>query len=460
LDEHPFISEEIAAEPAKVKRMVFRSAVFRTLFRNLGWAGLALAALCWGLGAVEILAFLHAVPEPALAGAGICWALYALLRVWEEARPRARVLCSAQGPGGELVQKATLHAFREQQGYRAGQEEETHFLLGEQRFGDCRFAEAARHYQQSLDLRPALPVCLNLSAALLNAAQFAQAGDTLHLGLQQARRQERGDYEAAFQGNLGLLGLHQGRLEAGRQAAEEALELFSKLKDARGEADALLILGSLHARRGEWEEAARLYRAVLKTYEDIDHPLGRANVLADLGNARLHQEEYEEALKHYRAALTLHEVQGNILGRANALTNIGVAHFRGGRLEEARRTYEAALELHRQVGALAGEAGAQTNIGTVLFRQGKLDDALSYFQEALKIHQDTGDTLGRATTLTNLGSLYARQRRFQEALEALEQARILYLEAGARGRGQEAVEKLIARLRHRLARPAAKRRKS
>lgn len=42
--------------------MGFRSGVFRTLFRNLGWAGLALAALCWGLGAVEVLSFLHAVP--------------------------------------------------------------------------------------------------------------------------------------------------------------------------------------------------------------------------------------------------------------------------------------------------------------------------------------------------------------------------------------------------------------
>ncbi|MBI2502315.1 MAG: tetratricopeptide repeat protein [Candidatus Latescibacteria bacterium] len=436
--------------------MVPRSAVFRTLFRNLGWAGLALAALCWGLGTVEILQFLKAVPEPALAGSGICWALYALLRVWEETRPMARVLCSAQGPGGELVQKATLHAFREQQSYRAGQEEETHFLRGEQRFGDCRFADAARHYQQSLELRPALPVCLNLSAALINAAQFDQAGEMLLLGLQQARHQERRDYEAAFQGNLGILGLHQGRLEAGRQAAEEALDLFTKIKDRRGEADALLVLGSIHARRGEWEEAARLYRAVLKTYEDIDHPLGRANVLADLGNARLHQEEYDEALMHYRAALTLHEGQGNPLGKANALTNIGVAHFRRGQLDEARRTYEAALELHRQIGALAGEAGAQTNIGTVFFRQGKLEEALRCFQAALKIHQETGDALGRATTLTNLGSLFARQHRFQEALEPLEQARILYLEAGARGRGLEAVEKLIARLRRRLARSSAK----
>ncbi|MCC7263358.1 MAG: tetratricopeptide repeat protein [Candidatus Latescibacteria bacterium] len=436
--------------------MVFRSAVFRTLFRNLGWAGLALAALCWGLSTVEILHFLYAVPAPALTGSGVCWAFYTLLRVWEEARPMARVLCSAQGPGGELVQKATLHAFREQKGYRAGQEEEILFLRGEQSFGDYRFADAARHYQQSLDLRSSLPVCLNLSAALLNAAQFDQAGELLQLGLQQARRQERRDYEAAFHANLGVLGLHQGKLDVGRLAAEEALELFSLLKDPRGESDALLILGSVHARRGEWEEAGRLYRAVLKTYERIDQPLGRANILVDLGNSHLHQEEYPEALKYYRTALTLHERQGNTLGRANALTNIGVAHFRSGKLEEARRTYEAALELYHQIGALAGEAGSQANLGTVLFRQGKLEDARSYFQAALKIHQETGDTLGRASTLTNIGSLCARQRRFQEGLESLEQARILYLESGARGRGLEAVEKLITRLRRRLAQPPAR----
>ncbi len=437
--------------------MVFRSAVFRTLFRNLAWAGLALALLCWGLGVVEILRFLHAIPELALTGAGICLALYALLRVWEEARPKARVLCSAQGPGGELLQKATLHAFREQQNYRAGQDEETFFLRGEQSFGDCRFADATKYYQQSLDIRSSLPVCLNLSAALINAAHFDQAGETLQLGLQQARRQQRRDYEAAFHANLGVLGLHRGKLEPGRQATEEALDLFTKLKDTRGEADALLVLGSIHARRGEWEEAARLYRAVLKTYEKIDHPLGRANVLADLGNARLHQEEYDEALLHYRAALTLHEGQGNTLGKANALTNIGVAHFRRGQLEEARHTYEAALDLHRQAGALAGEAGAQANIGTVFFREGKLEEALNCFQAALKIHQETGDALGRASALTNIGSLFARQRRFQEALDSLEQARILYREAGGRGRGLEAVEKLVARLRRRLASPPAKR---
>lgn len=447
------IPTEIAPESAKVKQMVFRSAVFRTLFRNLGWASLTLAALCWGLGTHEILGFLHVVVVPAAIGGGVCWSLYTLLKIWEEARPLARVLCSAQGPGGELVQKATQHAFREQKSYRPGQEEETFFLRGEQSFGDCRFAEAARHYQQGLDLRSSLPLCLNLSAALLNAAHLSQAGEVLQLGLQQARRQERRDYEAAFHANLAILGLHQGKLDAGRLAAEEALDLFTTLKDRRGEADALLILGSVHARRGEWQEATRLYRAVLRIYEDIDHPLGRANVLADLGNTHLQQEEYPEALKHYRASLTLHEVQGNTLGRANALTNIGVVHFRSGKLDEARRTYEAALELHHQIGALAGEAGSQTNIGTVLFRQGRLEEARSYFQAALKIHQETGDTLGRANTLTNLGSLLARQRHFQEALEPLEQARILYLEAGARGHGPEAVEKLINRLRRRLGRP-------
>ncbi|MBM3277423.1 MAG: hypothetical protein FJY95_05000 [Candidatus Handelsmanbacteria bacterium] len=74
----------------------------------------------------------------------------------------------------------------------------TPFLAGARDFGDGRYAEAAGHYQQSLDLHP----------ALLDAAQFSQAGELLQRGLQQAHRQKWGDYKAAFRANLGVLGLH------------------------------------------------------------------------------------------------------------------------------------------------------------------------------------------------------------------------------------------------------------
>ena len=62
------------------------------------------------------------------------------------------------------------------------------------------------------------------------------------------------------------------------------------------------------------------------------------------------------------------------------------------------------------------------------------------------MHKRIGNLMGRANVMTNIGSVLARQRQGDEALEALQQARILYQQIGAKTRGAEVVEKIIARL--------------
>lgn len=433
------------------------SSAFRRIFRNLALATSAALALCLYLSGRPGLEFLTVLVQPMVAAAALSWLAYSGVRIWSKGLWSKRSIVSAQGPGGEILQKATPANMRQEPGPEHIHAE-THFIEGEQLFAAGDYAAAAEAYQRSVAAQPTLSACLNLGAALLNGADFAQAEQVLNTGLLVARRRRGWEFEAAFEANIGAACARRGRLTAARNSYENALDLFGRSGDRRGQADARLGLGNVQAQQGEWAGARRSYEAALQGHRRSRSELGQANDLSNLGVLHAYQNELGEALEHHRAALSIHAHLGNTLGRAHVLVNLGNAQFQRGALDEAIVAYVAALELYREKGNPLGEAASLSNAGNVRFRQGKLEQALGQYEEALALHEKIGNVLGRADTLTNIGSLYARRRQGQEALEVLGQARTLYLNIGARGRGLEAVDRIIERLRQRLARQDRRRR--
>jgi tetratricopeptide (TPR) repeat protein len=433
------------------------SSAFHRIFRNLALAATAALALCLYLSNRHGLDFLAVLVQPLLAAAALSWLACSVVWLWGKGLWSKRLITSAQGPGGETLQKATVASVRHEEGL-AGTEAEQHFLDGERRFAAGDYAGAVECYQRSVAARPNLPACLNLGAALLNAADFAQAEEVLTAGLGVARRRRGWELEAAFEANLGAACARRGRLTPARHAYENALELFGRIHDRRGQADARLGLAGVLMQQGEWAEARRCYEAARRGHRRSGSGLGQANDLSGLGVLHAYEQQLEEAVAHHRAALAQHEDVGNLLGRAHALNNLGNAHFQGKQLQQATAAYTTALDLYRKTGNRLGQATSLGNLGNVLFRQGQLEQALARYEEALVLHEGIGNVVGRADTLTNIGSLYARRRQGQQALEILGQARTLYLDTGARGRGLEAVDRLIERLRLRMDRHARRRR--
>lgn len=418
----------------------------KKVLRNLSLATTGLTAVVLALASMDALSFLGPLQGPAIMAMTLSWVAYGGLRALTSDKAPKRTIVTAEGPGEELVQKATLASFAAQEGYVSGDKAESSFQLGEREFADYQYGSAARRYEASVAMRASLPAYLNWGAAMINTSQFVQAEEVLHIALQLAERLDRREFRAACLANLAVIHNRRGRLAEARKASEEAIDLFKMSGDARGQADVTLTLGNTLAHQGDRKAARKTYEAAMKRHQMVRSDMGRANARGNLGNLCLQNGDLDEALTHHRAALAIHEQTANPVGRANALSNIGNVRFREQKFEEAQRSYAAALEIYRQIEVPLGEASSLGNLGNVLFRQGDHDGALDMYERGLAIHTQIGNALGRATALTNLGSLLSRMKRRDEALEALYAARRVYEEAGVKSHGVDAVTDLITRL--------------
>ena len=283
----------------------------------------------------------------------LAWMLGAGATAWKVGLDTKLWLALAQGPNGELVQKATLDYFQEEikgVSTERGNQARAYFDSAERDLAAMRYREAAESYGRSIQVLPTASGHLNLGIVLFYLSDFHQAEDVLLAGIQLPRQRGTERVEAAYLDAIGRAYLGQGRLEAA--------------------------LGS--------------HRAALEIHTHAGNPLGRANAQANIGNVYLAQGRPEEALIAHREAFALYTRLGSRLGRANALNHIGNVHSRLGKQDEALRALQEALSLDTQIDNRLGQARDLASIGDVYAAQGKRRESLETLRQSRIVYQQIG----------------------------------------------------------------------
>jgi protein O-GlcNAc transferase len=180
----------------------------------------------------------------------------------------------------------------------------------------------------------------------------------------------------------------------------DARTLFRRICDEHAEdAEAWLILSSIHGMLGDLDDAASCCRRVIALRPD--HAQARLN----LANVYYLQGRLEDAVKEYRHALRIDP------NDAAVHNNLGNLLYTLGRSDEAAASFQESIRLN------PNNAETHSNLGNVyLFYMGRLHDALACNQEALRLKPD----LPQAHI--NLGSVYMVQGRLDEALASYQTA--------------------------------------
>jgi tetratricopeptide (TPR) repeat protein len=132
---------------------------------------------------------------------------------------------------------------------------------------------------------------------------------------------------------------------------ERAAELYRRLADVGGEADALFWIGCFHQ--------------VIRRDDQIAVPiLERSLALADQADAKA---TMSEALRH-----------------------LGIAEHRAGRLAAARERLEESSRLRRELGLLPGVAANLVGLAYIAAADGRADDARALLDQAAAIAQAAG----------------------------------------------------------------------
>jgi len=226
--------------------------------------------------------------------------------------------------------------------------------------------------------------------------------------------------------------LRLGTLEERRKGLDkyqEALELYRKAGDSRGEAETLDGIGAVHESLGEMWKALDKFNEALPIKRAIGNRSGEATTLSNIGAVYQSLGEMRKALDKYNEALPIKRAVGDRQGEAVILGNIGAVYRSLGEMRKALDEYNEALPIKRAVGDRQGEASTLHNIGTVYQELGEMQKALDNYNEALPIVRATGYRQGEVVTLNNIGALYRSLGEMRKALdkynEALTIARVI-----------------------------------
>ncbi|TAK11810.1 MAG: diguanylate cyclase [Anaerolineae bacterium] len=247
----------------------------------------------------------------------------------------------------------------------------------------------------------------------------------LELALQARELALRIDYQHGFAQStylISLCGFILATEEDVLEKARQAHSLFSGLGDARGEANALNLIGNIFSRRNRNVEALESYTRSLAIRREIGDRIGESGSLNNIALVHLDNAEYPESLEALFASLEIAEAIPDANAAAYALNNIGSVLAEIGDLPHALENYERGLALNLQTNDRALESTFHLDIGRTLAQLGDHSGALDHIRRGLALSQQTGNRNDIGLAQLALGRTYTELRRFEEAEVALQQA--------------------------------------
>jgi CHAT domain-containing protein/tetratricopeptide (TPR) repeat protein len=245
-----------------------------------------------------------------------------------------------------------------------------------------------------------------------------------------------------------LQAYHSGQYQNALQLGQEALMQYQALDDVIGEANARLIIGTVHRQVGNYALAVEQFQAGLALLLDLEAAVGdnselrrsEAAILANLGATHRVMGNYDEALTAYDQVLAIYhrppETEQDRFwqrqGEGVVLDNIGVVYVSMGQVSRALDYHQQARDIFLELNDLSEAGIAINNIANAYEQLGRYPEALENYQQALDIDRDNNDQRGIATVLDNMAVVYSRLGLYEQALQNRLEALDIFQQLGDR----------------------------
>jgi eukaryotic-like serine/threonine-protein kinase len=288
-----------------------------------------------------------------------------------------------------------------------------------------RPAQALPELRATLETTPAYAVAwLELADAALQTGHWAEAGQAVHMALQQAAWPGLAAHSAAV-AQLVLDDPPDGIAALEARLAERPDDLASSLRLAQ-------LLGE------NGEHAAAIKRLQSLVERDGDDPrawflLGKYAILS--GDARRAVDEY------LLRALVLYKRGRHPFGEAESANALGIGYARLGQSSDAAEQYQHALRLRRSLEDRRGIAASLRNLAQLATFRGELEPAAALLEEARGHAEALEDRAGLAAIERELGLIAEERGDYAAALEAYRRSlRQRELGGDAHGAAENAVD--------------------
>lgn len=233
--------------------------------------------------------------------------------------------------------------------------------------------------------------------------------------------------ESATQQAQALLTLseqqNQGNHALALQTAQQALQLWQASPDNAGRARAYAQVAQCHFAQSDLTEATQNYESALQIWRDLNDPREQAEILIMLSYIEARKGEWQSSISFLTQAQSLIEEKNEPFLMGQIANGLGDIFNENGLPENALIQYQRALDYFRQTPD-GGDLFTVWAIGDAYYLKGDYPEALSHLDEALAGFDPK--SLGAAVCHQSLGRVYGAMGEPVAALQHLESALAIY----------------------------------
>jgi CHAT domain-containing protein len=258
--------------------------------------------------------------------------------------------------------------------------------------------------------------------------------------------------------NNAKAGRYEVKIEELRPAMEQ-----DRIRLAAEKAEDEGITLSKRALAEQERKAIAKYEEALALWRKLGEHKGEMRALTFLTTRYNQIGEPQAAFEYARQGIQIAQTLGDRYQEANLTIALGIHYKKSGDNQKALDTFNHARQLFKNLSARYGDAIAAYHIGITLSRVGGLQEALRYLEEALPVFSSLRDGRNESYTLNSIGQIHRALGDNQKGIEfhrrALEAARagkwldieayslghlgIAYLESGDRQKALEFCEQAV-----------------
>ena len=321
--------------------------------------------------------------------------------------------------GKEFLKPPLKMLLQELEGVSASQHKEAlaHFRLGEDRFKNWQYRDAAESYQASYEVFESMSALLARGVALMMVSELKEAAEVFEEGRNLSQTLEVTRLEAAFGINLGQVCNDLGEPDRSQKALKGARDLFRESENAALEAMALRHLGMIFLAQALYDEALACCEEAIQISEDIKDKISAGHILCNKAVILVSKGNLNDAEKVFQQGLMLGQELEDPYIQGRIYTNLVSLHLIRGRVQEATSALERALDIHRSIDYRQGEARNLGMLAVMQIAEGNPDMGHRIFKSAVEIDRQLEYRRGEIRELFTMARAQLRDRQDDKTLQ-------------------------------------------
>jgi serine phosphatase RsbU (regulator of sigma subunit) len=214
---------------------------------------------------------------------------------------------------------------------------------------------------------------------------------------------------------LGTIDFKQGKLHLALNHLKQALTLYRKYNNVSKIAQTHTEMGKIYAALGDMVKAIENHQQAIKYFTETNNERGVAESYSNLGQTHYFQKNYSTALRYYKKSKSIYKRDSVEIPMAELYNRISLVFRELNKLDKSLEYDYLALMTQEKLRDKQGIANSNYNIGKTSVLQGELKRATGYISYAEKLFDELEDKLGLAKCYLLKAKINISEQDFKNA---------------------------------------------